>query len=30
MVMIVSSELYGQQLVALNGGPKFTLSEAIS
>ena len=30
MVMVVRFELYGQQFVALNGGPEFTFDEAIS
>lgn len=30
MVMTVTFELEGQQLVALNGGPEFTFTEAIS
>jgi predicted 3-demethylubiquinone-9 3-methyltransferase (glyoxalase superfamily) len=30
MVMAVSFELDGQKFVALNGGPQFTFSEAIS
>ncbi len=30
MVMTVSFELHGQELVALNGGPEFTFNEAIS
>jgi predicted 3-demethylubiquinone-9 3-methyltransferase (glyoxalase superfamily) len=30
MVMIVSFELDGQKFLALNGGPEFTFSEAIS
>ena len=30
MVLTVSFELDGQELVALNGGPEFTFSEAIS
>ena len=30
MVMVVSFELDGQRFIALNGGPEFTFSEAIS
>jgi predicted 3-demethylubiquinone-9 3-methyltransferase (glyoxalase superfamily) len=30
MVMMVNFELYGQEFIALNGGPEFTFDEAIS